>query len=69
MKILILKSNNVSSWLFAHIVLAIGTASLSARPVSAVRLNAGELYFDSFALRLCNALHIGCQLLQACSPA
>ncbi len=69
MKILILKSTTESSWLFAHIVLAIGTASLSARPLFAVRLNAGELYFDSFAQRLCTALHVGRQLLQACSPA
>ncbi len=69
MKILILKSATESSWLFAHIVLAMGTASLSALPLFALRLNAGELYFDGFAQRLCLALCVGRQLLQAGSPA
>lgn len=50
LKILIFKSATQSSWLFAHIVEAIGTASLSAPPLFAVRLIAvfGVLQSPSF---------------------
>jgi hypothetical protein len=68
-KTLIYESATPSSWLFAHIVLAIGTASLSAPPLFAVRVDAGELYCDCFAQRLCIALYVDRQLLQACSSA
>jgi len=59
LKVLIYKSATQSSWLFAHIVLSIGTASLSAPPLFTVRFDAGELYFDCSAQRLCVALYIG----------
>ena len=55
LKILIYESATPSSWLFAHIVLAIGTASLSAPPLFAVSLDAGELLIDCFPQRLCIA--------------
>jgi len=53
MKISVYKEDPQSSWLFACIVLAIGTASLSAPPIFTVHFNAGELYFDCMIRRLC----------------
>jgi hypothetical protein len=53
MKISVYKEDPKSSWLFAGIALAIGTASLSAPPLFTVHFNAGELYFDCITHRLC----------------
>ena len=50
LKVVIRKSATQSSWVFAQIVLAIGTASLSAPPLSAVCLIAGELHPDALPM-------------------